>query len=599
MSFLLQLLPDNPVLTQELRSRMRGARAYWILFIFLSFLALVLVCSYSAWHSSVASSGSGASSGSTTSGYIYLFIVIAEAFLVLFITPALTSGALTIEREQRTMDMLEFTPLPRRSIVMGKLMSAVAFTGLLILSSLPLLSICFMLGSVDPLQVLTTYLVMLLGSFFVGAVGIMWSSIAKSTTQAVIFTYITLFLPLLVFLFSGATTAFRQFGGGGTSSLAGDVVVASVSPFLTNELFGIKVVELVGLNLLFLFGGLLLATIARVRLEMFPERKGWMVRALFALLTVCGLYQIDHWWLSNWYHLNTTNMAVLTSTARPTGLLIVGTLLLMLAIPLFSTGDMKPYEIRRFFGGLLWGLTPKGLSRGKAVSGPAFLLLLTGLVLVTYVASFVFLGKSGDINSDFGRIVTLRSGPAATTAPTPATPMAQVQKMGPANVQPPPPPDPLNVMATSRGYVTQIGGLPQIAIMLFSFVLGFSLFGLFLSVAFRHRWVALALAYVALIAIWVLPLTGGYQMVNGVEQPSSQLVFAYANPTMAIHQITDPSDFVRYDHFKIYQKETMWLDATLIWLAIGAISLLASVPFVRRERQRGADIPFEEMVASA
>ena len=61
MSLIARLLPDNPVLTKELRVRMRGARAYWILFGYLGFLALVLLFQYAAFLDSVRSTGSGAS----------------------------------------------------------------------------------------------------------------------------------------------------------------------------------------------------------------------------------------------------------------------------------------------------------------------------------------------------------------------------------------------------------------------------------------------------------------------------------------------------------------------------------------------------------
>ena len=62
MSLVMRLLPDNPVLTKEMRVRMRGARAYWILFGYLGFLSLVLLFSYYALaEQSVDTSGGGAS----------------------------------------------------------------------------------------------------------------------------------------------------------------------------------------------------------------------------------------------------------------------------------------------------------------------------------------------------------------------------------------------------------------------------------------------------------------------------------------------------------------------------------------------------------
>ncbi len=43
---------DNPVVTKELRGRMRGARTYWLLFGYLLLLSLILFFSYLGWWNS-------------------------------------------------------------------------------------------------------------------------------------------------------------------------------------------------------------------------------------------------------------------------------------------------------------------------------------------------------------------------------------------------------------------------------------------------------------------------------------------------------------------------------------------------------------------
>jgi len=602
MSLVDRWIPDNPVLTQELRSRMRGARAYWILFVFLGFIALVLLGLYYSWQQTIRNTGSGTSLSSSTSMSIFYGIVVAQGFLVLFITPALTSGSITVEREQRTMDMLDLTPLPRRSIITGKLVSAVAYTGLLILSSLPMLSICFMLGSIDPQQVISTYLVLLLGSFLVGALGMMWSSIAKSTIHAVILTYICVFLPLIVIFFVGTTSLANGFQTTSTS-LATNFVVALYAPFADSRLFGIKVMEGIGLYILFTLGGLLLASIARVRLEMFPERKGWITRLIFVVLAGFAMYHIDIWWLQNYNHIGGLVQGVQGTVGRPTGTFAIGTLLLMAAVPLFATGDFTPYEVRRFFSALAAGCTLKGLKRGRCTSGPLFLVLLTLLIVAAYIGSFLTIGKGSDINSDFGRVAQIKSELSGPIIAQPVTNMPQQVASGnqvkaPPVVQPAPV-DPA-VVASKVAYVSRLGGLPQIVVMLCAFVLGFALFALFLSVAFRNRWVALALAYVALFAIWVLPVTTTYAYpTSSRPQPSPQIWVALLNPTMSIHQIYDPWDFVHYDQVRAFQDHVLWQETTCLWLGIGALSLLLTVPLVQRERKHGADIPFEELVATA
>src|SRR5207302_8262356 len=196
MSVISRFWPDNPVLTKELRVRMRGARAYWILAGYLVFLSFILFVQYSVWWN-MAQMGRGAMSfGSKIGQTFFLLIIATQAFLVAFITPAITSGAITIEKEQRTMEMLEMTRLSRSGIVAGKLLSAVGFVALLLLTSLPLTSICFFLGGVSPENVLYWYLVLLAVSFVTATIGIVWSTVARTTAAAVIFTYATLLAPL-------------------------------------------------------------------------------------------------------------------------------------------------------------------------------------------------------------------------------------------------------------------------------------------------------------------------------------------------------------------------------------------------------------------
>jgi ABC-type transport system involved in multi-copper enzyme maturation permease subunit len=280
MSVIARLLPDNPVLTKELRVRMRGSRAYWILFGYLAFLSAVLLIQYAAFLSSVQNAGTGASEVARVGESIFNGIVLTQVFLVLFITPAITSGALTIEREQQTMDLLTLTRISRRSIIAGKLLSAVAFTSLLLVSSLPLLSISFMLGSVDPGMVISVYMMLLMASVLIGAMGLMWSSIARTTTQAVMFTYATLFILFIV----GFTNYMNNMLTGSYGLHSGWLYQNLLSAFGTTwfgtTFLGITGPEGIGFAILCLLTAILMAAVPRERRRRRPRRaSGWTAAA--------------------------------------------------------------------------------------------------------------------------------------------------------------------------------------------------------------------------------------------------------------------------------------------------------------------------------
>ena len=81
MSVITRIWADNPVLTKELRVRMRGSRAYWIITGYLALLSFILFMSYSVWYNTSALRGGGFSSGSKVGQYFFYIIIAVQAAL--------------------------------------------------------------------------------------------------------------------------------------------------------------------------------------------------------------------------------------------------------------------------------------------------------------------------------------------------------------------------------------------------------------------------------------------------------------------------------------------------------------------------------------
>ena len=208
---------DNPVIAKELRGRMRGPRAYWMLLGYLLLLSIAMLLSYYGWWRSHASDlQNGSVTGSFTAGRdFYMILFIVQACLVALIAPALTSGAISIEREQRTLEMLQCTTLKPRSLVAGKLVASLSYIILLLTSSIPLISLCFLLGGVSPEEVGGAYLMLIVDAFLFGSVALCWSVYAVNTVTSVILSYLTLIVYFCV------TLPFAAMGiGGGMRQLA-------------------------------------------------------------------------------------------------------------------------------------------------------------------------------------------------------------------------------------------------------------------------------------------------------------------------------------------------------------------------------------------
>src|SRR5438105_4914026 len=100
-----ELTWDNPVLVKEFRTRMRGARAYWVLLVYVLLLTLVVGFMYLNWYAQTTVGGVSHQAASATGRTLFQVLFSFQAGLVALITPALTSGAVTIEREQQTDQM--------------------------------------------------------------------------------------------------------------------------------------------------------------------------------------------------------------------------------------------------------------------------------------------------------------------------------------------------------------------------------------------------------------------------------------------------------------------------------------------------------------
>jgi ABC-type transport system involved in multi-copper enzyme maturation permease subunit len=202
-------LRSNPVMLKELRGRMRGRRAFIVLTAYLLVISFVIGITYFLYLNSLNLSPGFTTTSRQMIGKLIFGVVTGMQLVGLtFIVPALTSGAISTEREHQTYDLLRVTLLPARGIIIGKLYSALTFVLLLLFAALPLQCIAFLFGGVAPEEVALSVLLLVVISISFCAVGLLFSSIFKSTLAATVLSYavpiLTIFgLPLLFAILSG------------------------------------------------------------------------------------------------------------------------------------------------------------------------------------------------------------------------------------------------------------------------------------------------------------------------------------------------------------------------------------------------------------
>ncbi len=136
------LFRDNPVLTRELLVNLRSPRAFVLQLIYVLFLGAVV---YFYWPPIPKGAGR---SGRGVARRLFELFFLGQFFLVALVAPTFAAGSITGEKERKTYEMLLASPLKPSKILTGKLLSSLSYLVVLILSSLPLMILCFLLGGI-------------------------------------------------------------------------------------------------------------------------------------------------------------------------------------------------------------------------------------------------------------------------------------------------------------------------------------------------------------------------------------------------------------------------------------------------------------------
>jgi ABC-type transport system involved in multi-copper enzyme maturation permease subunit len=182
---------------KELRGRMRGRRAFIIVTIYLLLLAGFALMVETLMEANFANSfgGTSAFAGAAIGQAIFAALLMLMTLQVVFLAASSTAGAISLEREKQTLELLVATPISSLAIVIGKLLSALVYLFLLIAASVPLMAVVFVYGGVAPEDVLRGYIVLIVTAIGLGSFGLLCSSLVKRTTAA---TAITIFGVLAV-----------------------------------------------------------------------------------------------------------------------------------------------------------------------------------------------------------------------------------------------------------------------------------------------------------------------------------------------------------------------------------------------------------------
>lgn len=188
-------LNPNPIMVRELRSRMRGARPYLMLSGYL--VGLSAIC-FGMLRILALQAQQGLPIISAHVGQgLFAALALSMTLLIVFITPALTAGAISGEHEQLTYDLLVATPLPPHRILSGKLIAALWYVLLLLFAAVPLGSVILLFGGLAPLDLLRALALLLVTALAAGMLGLLCSALSRRTLRATILAYLLIMLVIM------------------------------------------------------------------------------------------------------------------------------------------------------------------------------------------------------------------------------------------------------------------------------------------------------------------------------------------------------------------------------------------------------------------
>ena len=198
----------NPLLIKELRMQTRGREIYVVGGIFI--LALSALVFGLIWEASTSDGTLNAEYGKE----MFLAFIVVLMLAISLICPAFTVGAISSERERLTFDQLRITLLKPRQILVGKVTPTLIYILILLFASLPIAILIVPLSGISSTEIASCYLLIFISALAFSLIGLMCSSIYKSTRASTIMAY--------------AVTGFFTFG-------------TAVAPMILTSIFRVSV----------------------------------------------------------------------------------------------------------------------------------------------------------------------------------------------------------------------------------------------------------------------------------------------------------------------------------------------------------------------
>jgi ABC-type transport system involved in multi-copper enzyme maturation permease subunit len=199
----------NPILIKEMRTRMRGPRAFFVLTGYVMMLSLIIGLIYLVFSHNVPPSMLN------NAGIVLTPVLVhVQMGLICLMAPTFSASAISSEREQQTFDLLVASLARPSTILFGKVGASLSYLLLTLFGSLPLIALTYSLGGVALVDIAIAYLVMLVSGVTYSSVSFLWSTLIRRGVLAQLMSLMSVIflvaaMPALALFFTALASNFK------------------------------------------------------------------------------------------------------------------------------------------------------------------------------------------------------------------------------------------------------------------------------------------------------------------------------------------------------------------------------------------------------
>ena len=207
----------NPVLRKEIKTSTRTWKTPFLVTLYVGLLLGIMAFAF--WTQTVDTYNPTVEPGFVRD--LFVGLAFFQLFLVLFLSPSMTTSAISGERQRSTFDVLLATRLSTRSIILGKLFAGLFTIFMLIVASIPVFAVIYMFGGIGFVELVLFIGVCMMSALLMGSIGILMSAVFKKTTTASVISYgILLFLTIGTMMLTGASYLVMDTYGNSSADIA-------------------------------------------------------------------------------------------------------------------------------------------------------------------------------------------------------------------------------------------------------------------------------------------------------------------------------------------------------------------------------------------